>query len=110
LGLTSKKNEALTAEALTAQKRSGWVVARCGIFKKIYIYFFSIFQKYIADPKICKSSLQQFGKPTWHPYNFKKNLPLTVWQTNLAKIETWQNSPPHAHICARIVIVIVVSL
>jgi hypothetical protein len=37
-------------------------------------------------------------------------LPLTVWQTNLAKIETWQNSPPHAHICARIVIVIVVSL
>jgi hypothetical protein len=43
--------------------------------------------------------LQQFSKPTWHPYNFgkTKNWPLTVWQTNLAKIETWQNSPPHAH-------------
>jgi hypothetical protein len=25
----------------------------------------------------------------------------TVWQTNLTKIETWQNSHPHAHICAR---------
>jgi hypothetical protein len=31
----------------------------------------------------------------------QENLPPTVWQTNLAKIETWQNSPPHAHICAR---------
>jgi hypothetical protein len=31
----------------------------------------------------------------------QENWPPILWQTNLAKIETWQNSPPHAHICAR---------
>jgi hypothetical protein len=35
-----------------------------------------------------------------------KKWPPIVWQTNLAKIETWQNSPPRAHI----VVIIVVSL
>jgi hypothetical protein len=54
LGLTSKKNEALTAEALTAQKRSGWVVARCGIFLKIYIYFFSIFKNILRIQRYAK--------------------------------------------------------
>jgi hypothetical protein len=29
---------------------------------------------------------------------------------SLAKIETWQNSPPHAHIRTRIVVAIIVSL
>jgi hypothetical protein len=47
--------------------------------------------------------LQQFGKPTWHPSNFgktRKILP-TIWQINLAKIETWQNSHPRAYKCDR---------
>jgi hypothetical protein len=30
----------------------------------------------------------------------KKDWSLTIWQTNLAKIETWQNSHPHVYICA----------
>jgi hypothetical protein len=65
---------------------------------------------YVGSPMCrvidCEGSeqLQQFGKPTWHPYNFGKTRKIglpTVWQTNLAKIKTWQNSPPHAHISAR---------
>jgi hypothetical protein len=57
-------------------------------------------------------ALQQFGKSTWHPSNFGKTIkkwPPTVWQTDLAKIETWQNSPP-TRICAQIVVAIVVSV
>jgi hypothetical protein len=38
----------------------------------------------------------------------KKNWP--VWQTDLAKIETWQNSPPLAYMRVPIVVAIVVSL
>jgi hypothetical protein len=34
----------------------------------------------------------------------------TVWQTDLAKIETWQNSPPLAYMRVPIVVAIVVSL
>jgi hypothetical protein len=40
-----------------------------------------------------------------------KNWPPTVWQSNLAKIETWQKlTSAHAYLRARIVVAIGVSL
>jgi hypothetical protein len=47
---------------------------------------------------MCKSC-----KPTWHPSKLgknKKSWAPTVWQINLTKIKTWQNSPLRVHICA----------
>jgi hypothetical protein len=50
---------------------------------------------------------EQLQKSTWHPSNFGKTRKIVLqqfWQTNLAKIETWQNSPPRAYMHARIVL------
>jgi hypothetical protein len=57
--------------------------------------------KYVTEADV--KQLKQFGKSTCHPPNFgkKEKQPPTVWQTNLSKIETWQNSPLWAHISAR---------
>jgi hypothetical protein len=57
--------------------------------------------------------LQQFGKPTWHPYNFGKIRKIVLQQfgkptcknRNLAKLTS-----PRAYMRARIVVAIVVSL
>jgi hypothetical protein len=39
-----------------------------------------------------------------------KNEPPIIWQINLAKIKTWQNSPPRAQYARADVVAIVVSL
>jgi hypothetical protein len=59
----------------------------------------------ITQVDIISEQLQQFGKPSWHLYNFGKTRKLTSKNRNLTKLTS-----PCAYMRARIVVVIIVSL